>query len=94
MIATNRIGYGSPARGRLYAPKSPAVNYVVEKLDKALSSYEMTLSNATGEGIDVSSKEIYYKWTYVSSVFFTSTVITTVGKDMFWPSVRPQQVAI
>jgi hypothetical protein len=81
MLSTNRLDYEAPARPKLMT-KSKTVNEVIEKLDNALLSYEMTLSNATSGGIDVSSKEIDYKWTYVSSVFFTSTVITTVGKTL------------
>ena len=79
MTSTNKLAYGTPAQPILMTG-SQSVNQVIEKLENALLSYEMTLSTATGEGIDVSSKEIDYKWTYVSSVFFTSTVITTVGK--------------
>ena len=82
MTSTNKLAYGTPAQPILMTG-SQSVNEVIEKLENALLSYEMTLSSATGEGIDVSSKEIDYKWTYVSSVFFTSTVITTVGKK-FW----------
>ncbi len=49
-------------------------------LDQALLSYERTLAVAAGEGINVTHKdELRYKWTYVQSVFFSSTIITTVG---------------
>ena len=79
MLATNDLSYATPALSQVRTG-SKSVDAVIEKLDNALLSYEETLSNATGQGIDVASKEIDYKWTYVSSVFFTSTVITTVGK--------------
>ena len=80
MLSTNRIADEAPARSKLRFTGSQSVNDVIEKLESALLSYELTLASATGEGIDVVSKKIDYKWTYVSSVFFTSTVITTVGK--------------
>lgn len=35
---------------------------------------------ASEEGIDIGTKEVRYEWTYVQSVFFSSTIITTVGK--------------
>ena len=97
MLSTNRLAYDTPAIPKIMTG-SQTVNEVIQKLDDALLSYEMTLSNATGEGIDVSSKEIDYKWTYVSSVFFTSTVITTVGKNFiqiyYPPLILPYYIYI
>ena len=58
----------------------PEVDDVINKLEDALSSYEKTVSVASIEGLDIATKEINYQWTYVQSVFFTSTIITTVGK--------------
>ena len=58
----------------------PEVDHVINKLEDALSSYEKTVSVAASEGLDIATKEINYEWTYVQSVFFTSTIITTVGK--------------
>ena len=46
----------------------------------ALLDYEVNIGVAASEGLDIEKKEINYKWTYVQSVFFTSTIITTVGK--------------
>ena len=80
MLATNDLSYATPALSQVRTG-SKSVDAVIEKLDKHLLSYEETLSNATGQGIDVATKEIDYKWTYISSVFFSSTVITTVGKS-------------
>ena len=81
MLSTNRLTYDTPALAKV-TTGSPFVDEVIDKLENALLSYEMTVSNCSSEGIDVSTKEIDYKWTYVSSVFFTSTVITTVGKNL------------
>lgn len=59
---------------------------VVKKLDLALLDYEKTVAVAAGEGINMTSKMGTYKWTYVQSVFFTSTIITTVGYGHIAPS--------
>ncbi|TRY73133.1 hypothetical protein TCAL_08800 [Tigriopus californicus] len=59
---------------------------VVKKLDSALLDYEKTVAVAAGEGINMTSKLGTYKWTYVQSVFFTSTIITTVGYGHIAPS--------
>ena len=53
---------------------------VITKIDKALLDYEVTIGVAATEGLEIATKEIHYQWTYVQSVFFTSTIITTVGK--------------
>ncbi len=53
---------------------------MVRRVDNALLDYEQTVAVAAGEGINLTNKEINYKWDYVQSVFFSSTIITTVGK--------------
>lgn len=67
----------------------PEVDDVINKLEDALSSYEKTVSVAASEGLDIATKEINYEWTYVQSVFFTSTIITTVGKVHLFSSPYP-----
>lgn len=52
---------------------------MVQKVDDALLNYERTVAVAAGEGIDVINKNFFYKWTYIQSIFFASTIITTVG---------------
>ena len=84
MMKSNRIVTDASAKARLFTC-SDNVNTVIENLEEALLSYEMILSDATGAGIDAYSftdfnYQFNYQWTYVSSVFFTSTVITTVGE--------------
>ena len=56
---------------------------MVHKVDRALLDYEDTVARAAGGGINVTNKEIVYQWTYVQSIFFASTIITTVGKKKF-----------
>jgi hypothetical protein len=53
---------------------------VITDIDNALLSYEQTIAVASEEGVDVTTKEVRYEWTYVQSVFFSSTIITTVGE--------------
>ena len=48
----------------------------------ALLDYEKTVGVAASAGLEIATKEINYQWTYVQSVFFTSTIITTVGE--YW----------
>ena len=46
-----------------------------------LSEYEQTVAVAANEGIDLSNKEPIYQWSYIQAVFFTSTILTTIGRD-------------
>ena len=51
-----------------------------ENIDLKLLDYEQTVAVAATEGIDMETKDIIYKWTYIQAVFFTSTILTTIGK--------------
>ena len=53
---------------------------MITEIDNALLNYEKTVAVASEEGVDVATKEVRYEWTYVQSVFFSSTIITTVGE--------------
>lgn len=57
-------------------------NEMISEIDEALLSYEKTVAVASEEGVDVATKNVRYEWTYVQSVFFSSTIITTVGKTI------------
>jgi len=59
---------------------------MVNRIDDALLDYEGTVAKASGEGINMTTKQVWYKWTYVQSVFFSSTIITTVGYGNIAPS--------
>ena len=52
-----------------------------ENIDLKLLDYEQTVAVAATEGIDMETKDIIYKWTYIQAVFFTSTILTTIGKS-------------
>ena len=58
---------------------------MIEKLKDKLSKYETIIAKSAGEGIDMETKDFEYKWTYVQSIFFTSTIITTVGRNIKKP---------
>ncbi len=50
-----------------------------ENIDNKLLEYEQTVSIAAQEGIDLKTKECIYQWSYIQSVFFASTILTTIG---------------
>ncbi len=54
-----------------------------ERIDEKLLEYEQTVAIAANEGIDLSNKEPVYQWSYIQAVFFTSTILTTIGKTIF-----------
>merc|ERR1712226_1088628 len=37
------------------------------------------VAEVAGEGIDMETKDVIYKWSYIQAVFFTSTILTTIG---------------
>lgn len=77
MLSTNRL---VPQGGYSQMTNIPKVDDVINTLDRALLDYEEVIAVAASSGLEIATKEIHYQWTYVQSVFFTSTIITTVGK--------------
>ena len=59
-----------------------------ENIDIKLLDYEQTVAEASIEGIDMETKGVIYKWSYIQAVFFTSTILTTIGQSAvclhFW----------
>ena len=55
-----------------------------ENVDLQLLDYEKTVAVAATSGIDLSTKDVTYQWSYVQAVFFTSTILTTIGKFIFF----------
>jgi hypothetical protein len=82
MLNTNRLVIPPvPHGGFSQMTNNAIVDNVINRVDEALLDYENVVAVASSEGIDMTNKEINYQWTYVQSVFFTSTIITTVGKQ-------------
>ena len=50
------------------------------RVDKLLSDYEITLSNAMSAGINIVEQDFKINWDYLQSVFFSTTILTTIGK--------------
>lgn len=78
MLHTNRVNNNYNSQ----LTNIPRVDKVINDLDEALLDYEKTVGAAAQAGLVIATKEIQYQWTYVQSVFFTSTIITTVGKNV------------
>lgn len=51
-----------------------------ENIDLKLLDYEQTVAVAATSGIDMQTKDVIYQWSYIQAVFFTSTILTTIGK--------------
>ena len=45
----------------------------------ALSSYEEVVSEVSGAGVDIVSKDYSYNWDYTQATFFSLTILTTIG---------------
>ena len=93
MLATNRMQAPRPLDDSLSASlpfllrasaasSSLNIKRMIERLEEALRSYESVIAVSAGEGINMTTKDFEYKWTYVQCIFFTSTIITTVGKQI------------
>lgn len=80
MLHTNRVSSSNNYNVVQRLTNFPNVDKVIKELDEALLDYEKTVGTAATAGLEIATKEIKYQWTYVQSVFFTSTIITTVGK--------------
>jgi len=50
-------------------------------LDQLLLQYEETVSDAATAGVDVVNRVFSINWDYLQSVFFASTVLTTIGES-------------
>ena len=60
------------------------VTTVSIRVDRSLlHEYETELLGAVRSGVDVTPGQPVhkYKWTYIHSVFFSSTVLTTIGES-------------
>ena len=55
--------------------------YLSSRVDELLKEYEFILSEAMTAGINITSEEKDFKinWDYLQSVFFSTTILTTIG---------------
>ena len=53
-----------------------------ENIDTKLLNYEQTVADAATSGINMETKTPIYQWSYIQAVFFTSTILTTIGKTI------------
>ena len=51
-------------------------------LGPLLLTYEAAVSEASLGGLDVISQAFTIKWDYLQSVFFATTILTTIGKTI------------
>ena len=52
------------------------------RLDRCLVEYEKSVSLATSAGIDVVTQTYQHNWDYLQSVFFATTILTTIGRQI------------
>ena len=43
--------------------------------------YETVVEDAVNNGINVVTQDFTISWNYIQSVFFSTTILTTIGKD-------------
>jgi len=64
------------------------VNYR-ETIDQLLVDYETIVEEAVNNGINVVTQDFTISWNYIQSVFFSTTILTTIGYGNFAPVTFP-----
>ena len=54
-----------------------------------LSRYEMVVAKAGNAGVDIVNQEFNVSWNYLQSVFFSTTILTTIGYGNIAPVTFP-----
>ena len=52
-------------------------------MEKLLSEYEAALSDVMTAGINIVTQNYTQNWDYLQSVFFSTTILTTIGPALF-----------
>ena len=65
---------------------------LLQRLDHLLLDYESTVSEAMNAGVDVVSQDFTVSWNYLQSVFFSTTILTTIGYGNIAPVTTPGRV--
>jgi len=60
-----------------------------ETLSSLLTDYESVISDCVGAGIDVVEQNYTVSWDFIQSVFFTTTILTTIGYGHIAPVTIP-----
>ena len=55
------------------------LNIFLHRVDQLLCEYEVRLSEAMTAGINITSQDFKINWDYLQSVFFSTTILTTIG---------------
>ena len=58
-------------------------------MDKLLTDYEETVSDAMDAGVNVVSQDFTISWDYLQAVFFSTTILTTIGYGNIAPVTFP-----
>ena len=54
-----------------------------------MGEYEVTVSQAMNAGVDIVSQDYTISWDYLQSIFFSSTILTTIGYGNIAPVTFP-----
>ena len=54
-----------------------------------MTDYEGVLSEVVGAGVDVVEQNFTQSWDFIGSVFFTTTILTTIGYGDINPGTQP-----
>ena len=54
-------------------------SYVTVSVERLLSEYEVALSQVMTAGVDIVTMNYTQNWDYLQSVFFSTTILTTIG---------------
>ena len=67
----------------MYTKRLKTIMYISPQfVDSALSTYELTCSEASSAGVDIVTREFSYNWDYIQSCFFSLTILTTIGRNI------------
>ena len=68
-----------------FTPSSTSWSLTIPSVsvEKLLSEYEAALSDVMTAGINIVTQNYTQNWDYLQSVFFSTTILTTIGPALF-----------